>query len=497
MIEYMYTTSNNNTPLLKQEQNNFQSLLFMTAINSKRIPSWGEQGTLNRQIIEKLNSLVTQLNTVKWTFGREQEFYLKPNHDTDPNLLCQQKIEHLMPIFAQRLSEEGISESIQKSMISTFCQMPLQEVFMTDLHLQLKPILEPRFGRGIKGYYDPQGVFEVSTRPVDPITDVINSYIFYQKLDLLAYEYGYLIEYNKRDITFKAIDTLTGHSIFQSHDMQDTDSRGMHMADGILRIIYDCMPCFMKSTQISAYNGSIDMGGGRHNILRSMNDRLEIRTNHNPRMGSHTALENMLVLTGAYYGMLNHIHLMQETSAVACAHTRNTIFSSPNNKLFFLQELLNATDINTQGFLERPHVSLVKKYHSFLRKELALKTDADLFSWMSRINVTDQAIEWPNAEDISTNPEHLRHCLKKIKYGSTVCPLTSRGYQINVASDNQHRLSESLHRMNECIILRAELSEHFRTGLVEAFSRSYNIALNPTRPAPALAADIIKEAAPN
>jgi len=111
MIEYMYTTSNNNTPLLKQEQNNFQSLLFMTAINSKRIPSWGEQGTLNRQIIEKLNSLVTQLNTVKWTFGREQEFYLKPNHDTDPNLLCQQKIEHLMPIFAQRLSEEGISES--------------------------------------------------------------------------------------------------------------------------------------------------------------------------------------------------------------------------------------------------------------------------------------------------------------------------------------------------------------------------------------------------
>lgn len=440
--------------------------LFIAPIvgGSDRIPTWGADGGLNRQIVTKLQDMVTGFKQagIDWTFGREQEFTLRPLGRIDQEAFRKSKVEAITPALEQRMIERKIDAPGRTMLLNAFAKMPLQEVFMTDLHLRLKDDLEPRFGKGASGFYDPQGVLEASTKPSDPVGDVARWHKFTRTLQELATEYDYGIAYYKRDITFKATDSKTGKPLFQTSAAEGPDPRGPQMAAGIQRVAFDALPVFMKPLQVSDHIHQIDTGYGRHHAIRSQQDRLEMRTNHNPMAGAHPALENLLILAGAQFGLSQ-----PNADLKPVTYAPKTVFTVPH-KLFFLGELLNASTVQPEGGLRLPSMRLYMKYHQYLTKELALRDDAHLLGWLGKAKVGSQGITWPPAAEVSNNPAALAKDLAKVTYGTTVQRLHSTGYlsdhhgggdTADINASRRVRMQTALGVMAQSAILPAMLGQ--------------------------------------
>lgn len=472
------------------------ALLFATPTvlkpgDADRVTTWGKDGTLNRQIVTQLRKITEDFREVDidWTFGREQEFTFRSLSNIDQEALRDRKITALTPLLDERMQQEGIGSPGRLALIRAFAQMPLQEVCMTELHLRLRDELEPRFGKGAKGFYDPQGVMEASTRPTDPVGDVIRWHKFTRTLQGLAEEYDYALVYYKRDITFKATDRATGQPVFATSTDAELDNRAAPMAGGILRAVYDALPCLIKELQITDHIQHIDMGHGRHHAIRSQNDRLEMRTNHNPMAGAHPALENLLVLAGALYGLAQQQTPAASDRMIPCEYGDKTLFTAPNAKLFFLTELLNAAAIRPDGALRLPNARLVMKYSRYLEKELQLKAQASLSAWINTVKVTPQGIQWPDATAISTAPEVLTRELAKITHGTQTRRLRSSGYIADqglgeTSSDQAGRTTRMLAAirvMGQSDVLNTTLGKDLTGQIVQAFTKRYEVTPAPPR----------------
>lgn len=416
------------------------ALLFATPTvlargEENRILTWGRDGALNRQIVAHLQSqtAIFRAMGIDWTFGREQEFTLRSLGNRNSEQLRAQKIADLTAPLDERLMQAGIAAPGRQALIRAFQKMPLQEVFMTELHLKLPDDLEPRFGRGAHGFYDPQGVLEVSTKPADPVGDVVRWHRLQRGLQALAAEYDYNVAYYKRDITVQAADRQTGLPVFATGANAAIDRRAVPMAQGILRVVHDALPIFMKALQITDQIQQIDMGYGRHHALRSRQDRLELRTNHNPLAGEHPALENALLLAGAQYGLGQK----SGEGLAPCAYQDKTVFTATGSKLFFLTELLNAAEIGPQGNLRLPTMREAMKYAPYLTKELHQREGASVASWISQIRITPEGVQWPSVNSLSTDPARLERDLRHIHYGAKTRRLVSQGYKSDPIFDHE------------------------------------------------------------
>jgi hypothetical protein len=459
--------------------------------DADRVATWGKDGVLNRQIVAQLRALTADFREdgIDWTFGREQEFTFRSLGNIDQEALRNRKITALTPLLDERMQQEGIDAPGRLALTRAFTKMPLQEVCMTELHLRLKDELEPRFGKGAKGFYDPQGVLEASTRPTDPVGDVSRWHKFTRTLQGLAEEYDYALVYYKRDITFKATDRATGQPVFATSTDADLDGRAAPMAGGILRAVYDALPCLIKELQITDHIQHIDMGHGRHHAIRSQNDRLEMRTNHNPMAGAHPALENLLVLAGARYGLAQQQEPATSTRMIPCEYGDKTVFTASNTKLFFLTELLNAAEVKMDGTLRLPNARLVMKYSRYLEKELQLKAQASVSAWINSVKVTSQGIQWPDVAAISTAPELLSRELAKITHGAQTRRLKSSGYiadqglgatpvdQVGRAT----RMLAAIAVMGRSDVLNTTLGQDLTGQIVQAFAARYEQPPAPTR----------------
>lgn len=466
-----------------------ESLLFVPPVDVKqsgtdRFVTWGPEGALNRKIVDQLQTLVTTFaqSGIAWTFGREQEFTLRPMGRIDAEALRAEKVAMLTPLLDARMEEEKLGPPVRTAMLKAFAAMPLQDVFMTELHLRLKDTLEPRFGKGARGFYDPQGVLEASTKPADPVTDVARWHKFNHALQKLAEAYDFSIAYYKRDITFKAVDAATGKPLFQTQgDVADADRRGAPMAASILRTVYEALPVFMKPLQITDQIQQIDMGYGRHHAIRSRDDRLEMRTNHNPMAGSHPALENCLILGGAYHGLTEYKTPDYALTVKPAAYGAKEVFTAPNAKLFFLQEMLNAADVGATGQLRMPGLRLFMKYEPYLRKEMSLQDSSKLPGWINRVRVTPEGILWPDAADISSDPASLTHNLAKIGYGAKVPRLQCPGYTAeqglglttDINAGRRLRMAAAVEVMARSKILPNALGPELADEIADAFIRRY------------------------
>ena len=473
------------------------ALLFVPPVDVKqsgadRFVTWGHDGALNLQIVGQLQTVVTNFaqSGIRWTFGREQEFTLRPLGRIDQEALRTKKVATLTPMLDARLEAENIGRPVRSAMLAVFDKMSLQDVFMTELHLRLKDSLEPRFGKGSRGFYDPQGVLEASTRPADPVTDVVRWHHFNHSLQRQAEEYDFSVAYYKRDITFKAVDAATGKPLFQTQgNIADADQRGAPMAASILRTVYEALPVFMKPLQITDQIQQIDMGYGRHHAIRSQSDRLEMRTNHNPMAGSHPALENLLILGGAYHGLTQHKTPDYVLTVKPVTYGEKTVFAAPNTRLFFLQEMLNAAEVDTSGQLRLPGLRLFMKYEPYLRKELHLPESHKLPGWINRVRVTPEGIQWPNTAEISSDPAALTHNLAKISYGGKVARLQCPGYAaeqgLGLTSDinegRRLRMAAAVEIMARSKILPNVLGPELSTQITDAFTQRYP-TVSPSAP---------------
>jgi hypothetical protein len=257
------------------------------------------------------------------------------------------------------------------------------------------------------------------------------------------------------------------------------------MAEGILRVLHDATPCFVKKKQITDHLNSdrIDMGYGRHHAIRSRDGRLEMRTNHNPVAGSHPALENLLILSGAQYGLSRHRTPDYGKTIAPCAYGDKTLFSGNSGKLFFLEELLNSLPVGPEHSVSVPSTRLLMKYRPYLEKEMHLKEDAELSSWLRKIHVTPEGIAWPPAEDIARDPTSLRRELAKIHYGEQVRRLKSMGYVMDLniehtadpERDRQEIMRSAIGLMQQSDILPSMLGKALGNDIVSAFARQYDI----------------------
>lgn len=468
-------------------QDDAEQMLFTTPTalgrdEENRIPTWGADGGLNRQIVAHLQAAAAlfRASGIDWTFGREQEFTLRALGNRDGETFRTQKIAELTPPLERRLEQEGIAAPGRQTLVRAFEKMPLQDVFMTELHLRLSQDLEPRFGRGARGFYDPQGVLEVSTRPADPVGDVVRWHRLQRELQNLAADYDFSVTYFKRDITFQATDTKTGQPIFSTTPDQPADRRAVPLAQGILRVVHEALPIFMKPMQITDHIQQIDMGYGRHHALRSRHDRLELRTNHNPLAGSHPALENLLLLAGARYG------LGQKADAAnvlaPCAFQEKTVFTAPGDKLFFLTELLNAAELTPQGTLRLPTMREAMKYAPYLDKEVQRRDGASVAGWISQVKITPEGVQWPPAADLSTEPERLQRELSRVEYGAKTRRLVSHGYTAdqgigetphNTVAGRTARLLQAVDTMAQSPVLHTVFGADFATELAQSFVQRY------------------------
>ncbi len=456
------------------------ALLFTTPTTfgrgeENRILTWGHDGALNRQIVAHLQAQTAIFGAmgIGWTFGREQEFTLRSLGNRDPETLRVQKIADLSAPLDQRLTQAGIAAPGRQALTRAFQKMPLQDVFMTELHLKLPDDLEPRFGRGARGFYDPQGVLEVSTRPADPVGDVVRWHRLQRGLQALAAEYDYNVTYYKRDITVQATDKQTGQPIFATGADAATDRRAVPMAQGILRVVHDALPVFMKPLQITDHIQQIDMGYGRHHALRSRQDRLELRTNHNPLAGAHPALENALLLAGAQYGLGQKA----DAGLAPCAYQNKTVFTAPGDKLFFLTELLNGAEVTPQGHLRLPTMREAMKYAPYLTKELQQREGASIASWISQVKITPEGVQWPSVTALSNDPARLERDLRHIHYGAKTRRLVSQGYtsdpsfdhQQDTAADRANRMLQAVRVMAQSPVLHTVYGAAFAASLAQPF----------------------------
>lgn len=456
------------------------ALLFATPTalargEENRILTWGQDGALNRQIVAHLQSQTAIFFAmgINWTFGREQEFTLRSLGNRDPDQLRAQKIAELTAPLDQRLMQVGIAAPGRQTLTRAFQKMPLQDVFMTELHLKLPDDLEPRFGRGTHGFYDPQGVLEVSTKPADPVGDVVRWHRLQRGLQALAAEYDYNVAYYKRDITVQAMDRQTGLPVFATGADAAIDRRAVPMAQGILRVVHDALPIFMKAFQITDQIQQIDMGFGRHHALRSRQDRLELRTNHNPLAGEHPVLENALLLAGAQYGLGQK----SGEGLAPCAYQDKTVFTAPGSKLFFLTELLNAAEVGPEGHLRLPTMREAMKYAPYLARELHQQAGSSVASWISQVRITPEGVKWPSVESLSTDPTRLERDLRQVQYGAKTRRLVSLGYKSDPTFDHRqeavtgrtNRLLPAIDTMAQSPVLHAIYGADFAATLAHPF----------------------------
>ena len=467
-------------------QDDADQLLFTTpnllvGSEKNRIPTWGADGGLNRQIVAHLQAVTATFKAadIGWTFGREQEFTLRALGNHDAETFRAQKITALTPVLDVRLQQEGIAPPGRQTLERAFQKMSLQDVFMTELHLKLPNDLEPRFGRGVRGFYDPQGVLEVSTRPADPVGDVMRWHRLQRGLQSLAADYDFAVTYFKRDVTFQATDLKSGQPIFATTPNTPEDRRAVPLAQGILRVMHEALPVFMKPMQVTDHIHQIDLGYGRHHALRSRHDRLELRTNHNPMAGSHPALENLLLLAGARYGLGQKPDTANRLAP--CAFQEKVVFTAPGDKLFFLTELLNVAEITPQGTLRLPTMREAMKYAPYLKKEVQQREGVSVSGWISQIRVTPEGVQWPPAENLSTDPVRLQRELGRIHYGDKTRRLVSTGYTSdqgigdspNTVEGRTARLMQAVSAMGQSPVLHTVFGPDFAAGLAQAFVQHY------------------------
>lgn len=462
----------------------FQPPIPVVKGEGQRIPTWGENGDLNRRIVAKLAAITETSREagVDWTIGREQEFTLIRSRALDYDALRDAKLKEIAPKLEKRLEREKLMPLTHQTFMQNFAAASLDEVFMTDLHLRLDGILQPRFGKGKKGFFDPQGVLEASTVPADPVKDVAQWHAFCNTLSDMAKEYGMSLAFYKRDITLRAADHATGEALFQP---RDDGGKGPHLAEGILRAVHDAMPVLMKKKYIADHvdGEKLDMGFGRQHAMRSRGELLELRTNHNPMAGSHPALENLVLLAGAQYGLSRHHGAAYKETMVEARFGDKTIFNSTQNKLFFLEELLNSAQVQENGQLKVPNARLAMKYNPYLQKELHLKEKATLGPWINKIRVEGGQIQWPPAEDISEKPDELRRELAKIHYGERVKVLESPGYTVafgvgdsgDTQVDQKARMDAAVNLMHNSDLLNETLGAPLARDIVQALAKEHNV----------------------
>jgi hypothetical protein len=221
---------------------------------------------------------------------------------------------------------------------------------------------------------------------------------------------------------------------------------------------------------------------------------MELRDDQNPLSHEHPALENLLLLAGAQYGLHYNREAHYKDNVSKAEFSSKRTFTG-DEKLFFTKEILNLASVGEDGKLVFENKNRLRrdlnKYMSFLTQELSLKPKEDLSlvalsKWFEslHLNAEQTAITPQDVSAVSADPARTEETLAGLHFGAEVHRIRNKdGYTVNLSdektgepyypgSDDKQRY---VHFMAESQLLKKVLNPALFQDILNAYAGLLNM----------------------